>query len=132
MTDAGALLPRIERRAIWFVAGAAALALLVPKAGPAVAAGIFGGALIGLVSYWAIKRGVTGLTDAVSAGAEARAGSARALMMLVGRYALLALIAYVMIARLRLSPIGLLVGASMIPAAVTFEALATLKKNGKV
>ena len=132
MTSPPELLPRIERRAVWFVCAAAALALIVPQAGPAVAAGVFGGALIGVVSYWAIKRGITGLTSAVSGGADARAGSARALMMLVGRYALLALIAYVMIARLRLSPIGLLLGASVIPAAATFEALATLRKNGKV
>ncbi|MBP6715530.1 MAG: hypothetical protein KA205_01595 [Acidobacteria bacterium] len=126
------LLPRIERRAMWFVVGAALLALVVPPAGPPVAAGVFGGAVIGAVSYWAIKRGVTGLTNAVVEGASVRARTTRALIILVGRYALLALIAYVMIARLRLSPIGLLVGASMIPAAAMFEALATTRKNGKV
>jgi hypothetical protein len=35
-----------------------------------------------------------------------------------------------MIARLRLSPMGLLLGASVIPAAVTVEAVAALRKNG--
>ena len=117
---------------MWFVVGAALLALVVPPAGPPVADGVFGGAVIGAVSYWAIKRGVTGLTQAVVEGASVRARTTRALIILVGRYALLALIAYVMIARLRLSPIGLLVGASMIPAAAMFEALATTRKNGKV
>ena len=132
MTPDAALLARIERRAIWLAVAAAALTLALPQAGPPVTAGVFGGALIAWVSYWAIKRGVDGLAAAVLGGATARARSARGLMMLVGRYALLALIAYVMIARLRLSPIGLLVGASVIPAAATIEALATLRKNGKV
>lgn len=132
MSDGDDLLPRIERRAVWFAVGAAVLAVVVPQAGPGVAAGVLGGALIGGVSYWAIKRGVNGLSADVEGGADVRARTGRALIILVGRYALLALIAYVMIARLRLSPMGLLVGASMIPAAAVVEALATLRKHGKV
>lgn len=132
MISSGAWLARIERRAIWIAIGAAAVALVLPPAGPLVAAGVFGGAFIAAVSYWAIKRGVDGLAVAMSEGASARARTARALIILVGRYALLALIAYVMIARLRLSPVGLLLGASVIPAAVTVEAVVTLRKNGKV
>ncbi len=132
MTEDGAFLARIERRAIWITVGLAVVALVAPPAGPAVAAGVFGGALISAVSYWAIKRGVSGLSDAIRDGADARARSARALMILVGRYALLALIAYAMIARLRLSPVGLLLGASVIPAAVAIEALAALRPNGKI
>lgn len=132
MSEAADLLPRIERRAAWFVAGAALVAWLLPNLGSSVSAGIVGGSLIGGVSYWAIKRGVNGLSADVEGGADVRARTGRALIILVGRYALLALIAYVMIARLRLSPIGLLVGASMIPAAAVVEALATLRKHGKV
>jgi hypothetical protein len=49
--------------------------------------------------------------------------------MLVGRYALLALIAYVMISRLRLSPLGLLVGVSVIPLAATIEVLVAIRKT---
>ena len=55
----------------------------------------------------------------------------RALIMLVGRYALLALIAYVMISRLRLSPLGLLLGVSVIPLAATIEVLAALKTSAR-
>lgn len=117
---------------MWAVVGLAAVTLVLPHAGPPVAAGVFGGAVIVAVSYWAIKRGVNGLSVAMEQGASARARAARALIMLVGRYALLALIAYVMIARLRLSPLGLLLGASVIPIAVAVEALATFKTNGKV
>lgn len=132
MTADGAMLARIERRAIWIAVGVAVVTLVVPSAGPRVAAGVFGGALIAAISYWAIKRGVVGLSTAMLGGATVKARAGRSLIILVGRYALLALIAYVMIARLRLSPVGLLLGASVIPAAATVEAIASLKNNGKV
>ena len=45
------------------------------------------------------------------------------------RYALLALLAYVMIARLRLHPVGLLAGVSSVVAAVSIEALRLLLKK---
>ena len=45
------------------------------------------------------------------------------------RYALLGLLAYVMIARLRLHPVGLLAGASSVVAAVSVEALRLLMKK---
>ena len=45
------------------------------------------------------------------------------------RYALLALLAYVMIARLRLHPLGLLAGASSVVAAAAIEAGRLLSKK---
>jgi hypothetical protein len=132
MTADSRMLARIERRAAWLTVVAAAAAFLLPRGGASVTAGVFGGAVLSALSYWAIKRGVTGLTDAVVAGAAVRPRTARALIILVGRYGLLALIAYVMIARLRLSPMGLLTGASVVPASVAIEALATLRQHGKV
>ena len=132
MTVDNGMLARLERRAIWLTLGAAAVALVAPQAGPPIAAGVFGGALIVAVSYWAIKRGVDGIAAALTAGASPRARTVGALIMSVLRYALLALIAYVMIARLRLSPVGLLAGASVVPASVAIEALATLRQHGKV
>jgi hypothetical protein len=125
----GDFLTRIERRALLFVGIAGLATVAVPGLGLPVAAGIAGGAFLSGVSYWAIKRGVGGLAGAMAGGAGSRPSAARALIMLVGRYALLALIAYVMIARLRLSPLGLLLGASVIPAAASVEALAALRKN---
>jgi hypothetical protein len=123
-------LPAIERRAIVLTALVAVAALVWPSAGLLTVAGVLGGAFLTGVSFWAIKRGVNGLSDAVRDGEPARRRVTRAMVILVGRYALLAVIAYVMIARLRLSPVGLLLGASVIPAAVAVEALATLRKNG--
>lgn len=132
MSEQADLLRRIERRALGIAVVAAVIVWLIPRAGLPVAAGVFGGALVSGVSYWAIKRGVDGLATAAIGGADPRARAGRGLALVVGRYALLALIAYVMIARLRLSPVGLLLGASVIPAAASIEALGVLRKHGKV
>jgi hypothetical protein len=120
-------------------------ALFVPSGGWNAAAGVAGGALIAGISYFSIRRGVDGLFGALSGGENTRSGErgaarsvlVRPLIMLVGRYALLALIAYVMISRLRLSPVGLLVGVSVIPLAATVEVLVSIRKisrrtHGKV
>ena len=89
-----------------------------------------GGLLVG-VSYWSIKAGVSDLmpTIAVRTGVAARVLRGRIVLQLAGRYALLGLMAYVMIARLRLHPLGLLAGASSIVAAVTVEAVRLLVKK---
>lgn len=124
-------LARIERRALWVTGLLAAAMLIWPGAGPMVAAGVLGGALLGGISYWAIRHGVDGLAGAMVGGGSARTHLARSLTMLVGRYALLALIAYVMISRLRLSPVGLLLGASVIPIAATVEVLLSSRKAAR-
>jgi hypothetical protein len=53
----------------------------------------------------------------------------RELVKLTLRYALLGLLAYVMIARLRLHPWGLLAGASSVVAGVSLEALRLVMKK---
>ena len=89
-----------------------------------------GGLLIG-TSYWSIKSGLSGLVRAPAANGERhfRAPRGRIALQLAGRYALLAFMAYVMIVRLRLHPLGLLAGASSIVAAVTVEAVRVLVKK---
>ena len=100
-------------------------ALFVPPR-PQLALGVAGGALLVGFSYWTLKRGVTALAALVArtpdAGLKTRGNAARELWKLVLRYALLALLAYVMIARLRLHPWGLLAGASSVVAGVSVEA----------
>lgn len=116
------LLRRIERRAIVFAAGTAFVAFFVPGGGWRGAAGVLGGALLIGTSYWVIRAGVTGLTDrVVAAGAAPRRGLLRGLVLVILRYALLAGMAYVMIARLRLPPMALLLGASVLVAAAALE-----------
>jgi hypothetical protein len=83
---------------------------------------IAGGALIG-ISFVSIRGGI----EALAADA-ARPKVGRAVVKMAGRYALLALLAYVMIARLRLYPLGLLAGASSVVAAAALEAGRLRKK----
>lgn len=130
-------LRRIERTALWFCAAAAAVSLVARGGRPDVALGVLAGGGIAAVSYWAIKSGVDGLVQAVerrsraaaSPGGEAGQTRDRAvaragiLVRLAGRYALLGLIAYVMIARFRLHPIGLVVGVSSLFVAAAVEAV---------
>jgi hypothetical protein len=67
-------------------------------------------------------------TDEDAAGQSRRRAISAAwiLVRLAGRYALLGFLAYAMIARLRLHPVGLLVGVSSIFAAAAVEALRQL------
>ena len=131
--DADASLRRVERDALVAcgVMAGAALALSGGSLSAAVSV-LAGGLLIG-VSYWSVRGGVTGLVDLMSRGAAEGPSSppsvAWTVTKLAGRYALLALLAYVMIARLRLHPLGLLAGASSVVAAVSVEALRLLLKK---
>ena len=118
---------RIERTALAFcgVMTIAAVVLAKGSAWPGIA--VLAGGLLIATSYWSIKAGVSRLVG--SDDAMARVPRARIAFQLAGRYALLALMAYVMIVRLRLHPLGLLAGASSIVAAVTVEAVRVLMKK---
>ena len=84
-------------------------------------AAVLGGGLLVATSFLSIRGGVEEMADRRRAG--------RAVLKVAGRYALLAFLAYVMIARLRLPPLGLIAGASSIVAASLVEALRFLWKN---
>ena len=122
-----AVVRRIERTALAFcgVMTIAAVVLAKGSAWPGIA--VLAGGLLIATSYWSIKAGVSRLVG--SDDAMARVPRARIAFQLAGRYALLALMAYVMIVRLRLHPLGLLAGASSIVAAVTVEAVRVLVKK---
>lgn len=113
----------------------AAAALVIWRGTPRVALGVLGGGLLIAVSYRTIASGVDGLVDSLGGQAgtnraeNARPRLAWTVTKLAGRYALLAVLAYVMIARLRLHPVGLLVGASSVVAAASVEALRLLLKK---
>ena len=119
MTDP--LLRRVERRALLFTVATAGAAWFAPGGGWRAAAGVAGGAALVGVSYWAIHTAVTGLTDDAVAHAETGRRARCGLFSLILRYALLAGMAYVMIARLRLPPIALLIGASVMVVAAALE-----------
>ncbi len=126
--DADALLQRLQTTAAVCCAGMAVMALIVARGQPRPAIGVIGGGVLAGVSLLGIRSSVGGLMMPGATGAT-RPRVARALVKAVGRYALLALLAYVMIARLRLHPWGLLAGASSVVAAAAIEARRLLSKK---
>jgi hypothetical protein len=111
------LIARLQRTAVISCGVMAAASLAMTRSWPAGGAVLGGGLLIG-VSFLSIRGAV-----------EGRSPVAFSLLKLVGRYALLAFLAYVMIARLRLPPLGLLAGASSIAIAAALEAAGLLRKK---
>ena len=132
------MLRRFERtqRAACLVMAAIALA-----AGRVdVALGVAAGGLLMAFSYRAIKGGVDAMLEGnrtpVSADAPAKKAASRTarrrmalLARFVGRYALLALAAYVMLACLHTHPVGLLIGAASPVVAAAAEAVRVLRTS---
>ncbi len=116
-----AWLGRLEWRAAALTVVFAIVAALLPQGGMRAAGAVVGGALLAGASYWTMKRSVTNVVGRATRGEPIRRRWLRGTVLIVGRYALLAGTAYVMIARLRLPLIGLLGGASVITAAAAFE-----------
>ena len=121
MTDA--LLKRIRRNTAIAVAGIAILALAVDPRRPAAALGVLGGGLLIAISYAAVAftMGVFMPSGERAHEPPTKRRKAAAVLIFVGHYALLAFAAYVMIARLRLHPIGMLGGVTSIVVAVAAE-----------
>jgi hypothetical protein len=123
------LLRRVERTAVVACGVMASAALVLTRGRPNAAVGVLGGGLLIGVSYWAIKGGISALAT-MAAGAQAQPPRLGwTIVKLSGRYALLGFLAYVMIARLRLHPVGLLAGVSSVVAAVSVEAVRFLRKK---
>jgi hypothetical protein len=122
----------VERNAL-LIAAAMTVAACFVRPWPDVALGVIGGALLVGFSYWSLKSAVSMMADTlVARGSDAarpRENVRRELAKLTLRYALLALLAYVMIARLRLHPWGLLAGASSVVAGVSLQAVTLLVKK---
>jgi hypothetical protein len=129
-------LRRIERTAIAVCLAMSVISVVITGRLGAAVAVLAGGLLIG-VSYWTIGLGVHALlpstsertsgTDASPSRVNPRWTFARVFL----RYALLGLLAYVMIGRLRLHAIGLLAGASSVVVAVSIEAGRLLLKKSR-
>lgn len=138
------MLRRFERNQVLATLAMAAAAAIARRLDVALA--IVGGGALMATSYWAIRGGIDAVlsdrteggaiavpdagsqsgADARSAGRARSRGTRRKLLLVakfVGRYALLALAAYVMLVRLRAHPVGLLVGAISPVVAVAIEAV---------
>jgi hypothetical protein len=119
-TESELALVRIERLSV-IVCGALAIGAGLLTRDVAAPAGVFGGGALVAISYRGIKAGIGALTPGEGGG-----GSRRVLIGLVKfftRYGILAVAAYVIMARLRLPPVAVIAGASSLVIAVMFEAL---------
>ena len=85
--------------------------------------GVLGGGALVAISYRGIKAGISAV---VSGGAKP---VAIGLVKFFTRYAILAVAAYVIMARLRLPPVAVLAGASSFVIAVMAEALRGLSRR---
>ena len=133
--EADPLLRRLERTAVIACGVMAAVALVLGRGRPGPAFAVIGGWLLIAIGYRGIVSGVDLIVEGLAkSGApadpvEKRRRVAAAMVKVTGRYALLALLAYVMIARLRLHPLGLMAGASSAVAAAAVEAVRFLVKR---
>ena len=100
----------------------AAVAWMVARGDVNAPAGVFGGGALVWVSYRGIKGGIDAMVTA-------RGGEARRIHVAIGlvkfftRYAILAVAAYVIMARFRMPPLAVFAGASSLVVAVAIEAL---------
>jgi hypothetical protein len=118
VTERDPMLRRIERRAVAVCATMAIAAW--PIAGRADASlGVIGGGALVWISYRGIKGGI----DAMSGTAKSRASVAIGLVKFFTRYGILAAVAYVIMARLRMPPLAVFAGASSLVVAVALETL---------
>ena len=132
------LFKRIERTAVVICVVMSIAALALTRGRVAAALAVLAGGLLASVSYRMIVASAGTLADTLAPPGGARPQTSEesaapaphrrrsplvAGAIAAGRYALLGLLAYVMIARLRLPPLGLLAGASSVVAAVSVEAV---------
>ena len=118
----GALTARIEQTTMLVIGLATAVAW--PVWGWRAAGGVVGGGLLSALSYRALKRGVEAIGPPPP-GQESRrpVSPGRVALGLATRYALLLAVGYVIIARLRLHPVGVLVGVSAVVVAAMVESV---------
>jgi len=122
-------LRRIERHSVIACAALAVAAGIVTR-GVEAPLGVLGGGALVAISYRGIKAGISAVVDSGNGGA---AGGSRpvaiGLVKFFTRYAILAVAAYVIMARLRLPPVAVFAGASSLVIAVMAEALRGLSRR---
>jgi hypothetical protein len=125
LTETDPSLRRLEHNSLIACATLAAGAAIVTQRAD-VLFGVLGGGALAAISYRGIKAGIS----AVGSESGPRY-TAIALVKFFTRYAILAVAAYVIMARLRLPPVAVLAGASSLVVAVMVEALRALAPGKK-
>ena len=114
---------RVARDTALAALGLSVGALLVRPDDPRLALGVVGGSTLVGLSFWAIWGSVEGLLSGVGGVARGRRWGGWLLVKIFTRHAILAAAAYGMMVRLRLDPVGMLVGVSTIVVATLAEAI---------
>jgi len=118
VTEADPILRRIERRAVASCAVMALGAWAIARGRVDAPLGVLGGGALVWISYRGIKSGVDALVDRTTSRARVAIG----LVKFFTRYGILAIAAYVIMARLRMPPLAVVGGASSLVVAVMIEA----------
>ena len=129
MAERDPALRRIERYSVIACAALAVTAGIVTRRVDAPL-GVLGGGGLVAISYLGIKAGISAVAGGGNAGESGdgvRGGASKpiaiGLVKFFTRYAILAVAAYVIMARLRLPPVAVFAGASSLVIAVMVEAL---------
>ena len=128
MTERDATLRRVERVSLYACAALAAGAVVM-GAGAAGAAGVLAGGALTAISYHGVKAGVDAARGAGPEEDGRRGRRAAGLVKFFTRYAILAAVAGVIVARVRLPPVAVVAGASSLVIAVALEALRSFRRN---
>ena len=118
-----------ERDALVVWGALTGLALVLTGGRLDAALGVAAGGALMAVSYLGIKGGAHALVAAVETGQRRRGTMVLEAVKFLGRYALLALAAYVILARLRLHPVGVLVGATVPVIAAAMQVPRLLRRT---
>jgi hypothetical protein len=128
-TEPDLSLRRVERDAVLACAGMAALALVLQRGAIGGALGVVGGGALMAFSFRAIRGGVDAMVGRVvpaQGDAHARLQAGRigwAILRFVFRYAIIGVAAWVLLAKLRAHPIGLIAGVTAPVVALAAEAV---------
>ena len=129
MTEHDSVLRRIELNAVVVCAAMTAVAAIVSRQPGAAALGVLGGGALVVVSYRGIKAGTDALVGAMARGGRHGGRTAVGVVKFLTRYAILGAAAYVIMARLRLPPMAVFLGASSIVVAIAIEAFREATQN---
>jgi hypothetical protein len=119
VSDIDAALHRVERDGLIACGAMAAAAWALSRGDANAPLGVIGGGVLVWISYRGIKSGIDAMTG-IGGGTRIKAIG---LVKFFTRYAILAVAAYVIMARLRLSPLAVFAGASSLVVAVAVEAV---------
>jgi hypothetical protein len=90
---------------------------------PRIALGILGGGVLSGLALWALASVVNALGQRGANGEIRPVSRMFPLVKFFTRHAIVALVAYVMMVRLHLDPVGMLVGVTSVVAAAAIEAV---------